>query len=52
MSPLTQRKYQLAREGEHVAHDPLANLPPAAMLDSIEGANTLPELTVRYFAAA
>ena len=52
ISPLTQRKYQLAREGEQVAHDPLANLPPAAMLDSIEGASTLPELTVRYFAAA
>ncbi len=52
MSPLTQRKYQLAREGEPVAHDPLANLPPAAMLDSIEGASAIPELTVRYFAAA
>ena len=52
MSPLTQRKYQLAREGESVVRDPLANLPPAAKLDSIEGASTLPELTVRYFAAA
>ena len=52
MAPLTQRKYQLAREGESLSHDPLANLPPAAMLESIEGAGTIPDLTVRYFEAA
>ncbi len=52
MAPLTQRKYQLAREGESLRHDPLANLPPAAMLESIEGAGTIPDLTVRYFEAA
>jgi hypothetical protein len=27
-------------------------LPPAAMLESIEGAGTIPDLTVRYFEAA
>lgn len=52
MSPLIQQKYQLAREGTSVAHDPLAQLPPAAMLDSISAAVAQPDLTVRYFTAA
>ena len=52
MSPLIQQKYQLAREGATVLRDPLAQLPPAAMLDTISAAVAQPDLTVRYFAAA
>ena len=52
MPLLAREKYLLAREGQRTQHGALDTLPPAAMLESIAGAEEMPALRVHYYSSA